>query len=447
MTTPTRILIVDDETMFRQEIQAFLQDLGYQTAEAANGSSALALFHQQHWDVLLLDLALPDTSGIHILRQIADISPETIVLIITAFASLETAVEALRLGAYDYLLKPIRLDDLEVRLQRIDAYRHMVQENQMLKRMMQDRSQFFEIIGESPAIQQMFEQIRLLQHSQANVLISGESGTGKELVAHAIHKSSIYAEKSFLPINISAIPENLLESQLFGHVRGAFSGAISNHRGIFQAVSGGTVFLDEIGELPLHLQPRLLRAIEEKEIFPLGAEVPIHVDFRLIAATNRNLEQMIKEGTFREDLFYRLNTFHIEVPPLRNRREDIPLLVQHFVSQFSVALKKRIQGVNHEVMLLLMAMPWKGNVRELRNVIERAVILANETWITPELLPNSLLQSPLSSLQLRDVLEQREKEHITSVLHITGTNKEKAAQMLGLSLATLYRRLEKYEML
>ena len=443
-----RILVVDDEPIFRRELATFLRELDFVVEEVESGEQALAHLREESWDILLLDLALPGMSGIEVLRQVSVLSPETVTMMLTAFASLETAIEALRLGAYDYLMKPIRFDALEIRLERLETHRQMVMENQSLKRLALQQEDFHKIVGESPAIQKVFQQIRQLRDARANVLISGESGVGKELVARAVHEHSGFSEAPFLPVNISAIPETMMESQLFGHKKGSFTGADRNATGIFQAARGGTVFLDEIGELPLSLQPRLLRAIEEKEIFPLGAEAPISVDFRLIAATNRNLEERVKQGKFREDLFYRLNVFQIEVPPLRERKEDIPLLVHSFVSHFASSLKKKTPNVSNEVMQCLLSSPWPGNVRELRNVIERSVILCQDDWITPELLPSSLqLSLNGESLHLKDVVERCEKEHISSVLRLSNNVKEQAAEMLGLSLATLYRRLEKYELL
>ncbi len=446
--TNVRILVVDDEPIFRRELSAFLREQNYVVEEAESGEQALAQLQEESWDILLLDIALPGVSGIEVLRQATVLSPETVTVMLTAFASLESAIEALRLGAYDYLVKPIRFDDLEIRLERLESHRQMALENQSLKRLATGQEKFHQIVGESPAIQRVFQQIRQLRGARANVLIFGESGVGKELVARAVHEHSEASEMPFLPVNISAIPETMMESQLFGHKRGSFTGADRNAPGIFQAARGGTVFLDEIGELPLALQPRLLRAIEEKEIFPLGAEAPISVDFRLIAATNRNLEEMVQQGTFRQDLFYRLNVFQIEVPPLRDRKEDIPLLVHSFVDHFADSLKKKTPNISNEVMQCLLSSSWPGNVRELRNVIERAVILCEGDRLTPDLLPSSLqLSLNGDSLKLRDVVERCEKEHIAAVLRLADHVKEQAAEMLGLSLATLYRRLEKYELL
>jgi len=443
------VLVVDDEKIFRREAVRFLRKEGYFVGEEGDGEGAIQAISVQDWDVILLDLALPGIGGIEVLREIQAKSPETVVIVVTAFASLETAVEALRLGAFDYLTKPLRFDDLALRLQKLAGYKRTEQENKLLKQLVREHIHFHEIIGESEKIRQVFKEIQQLEHSKANVLISGESGVGKELIARAVHEHSPNKDNPFLPINISAIPESMLASQLFGHVKGAFTGATGRHRGIFQAAQGGTVFLDEIGELPLSLQPQLLRALEEKEIFPLGAEKPVNVEFRLLAATHRDLAKMVKEGTFREDLYYRLHVFHLEVPPLRERKEDIPLLVNHFVAHFSAQMKKRIKGISREAMQILLVHDWSGNVRELRNAIERAVILVpHEQSIQPQHLPRTMLQEEnTTSLNLKEAVASFEKKHIQSVLTLAKGNKEQAAKWLGLSLATLYRRLEKYDLL
>jgi len=442
-----RVLVVDDEAVFRRELAGFLRDEGYDVIECGDGEGALEVVAETHCDLMLLDLALPGIDGVEVLRRIGQLSPEVVVLVMTAFASLETALEALHLGAFDYLKKPVRFGELRLQLEKIEAHRQVVAENQALRRQLSSRDEGDEIIGQSAAIQAVFDAIAQLEHADANVLITGESGVGKELVARAIHRHSPQAERPFLPINVSAIPESMLEAQLFGYRRGAFTGASREQKGIFVAANGGTVFLDEIGELPWKLQPRLLRAIEQKEIFPLGAEAPLQVSFRLLAATNRDLQAMVDEGRFRQDLYYRLNVFQIEVPPLRERREDIPLLVDAFAKQLSASLKKPLLGVRDEAMRQLVAADWPGNVRELRNVIERAAILTTESWIGAGHLPGGLsgpgARPP--SLLLRDVLWAREVEHIQMVLQMTDGNKEEAAKLLGLSLAPLYRRLDKMQ--
>lgn len=447
MQTPehlnAKVLVVEDEPILRREIAGFLRDEGLDVGEAEDGETALELLRDGDWEIVLLDIALPGISGMDVLHQMATLSPRSVTLVMTAFASVDTAIHALRLGAYDYLKKPIMFDELMIRIHKLAAFRQIVVENQVLKRQINAQGQVSELIGSSRAMQHVFSHIQLLKDAQANVLISGESGVGKELVARAIHAESQAREKPFIPINVSAIPETMLENQLFGHQKGAFTGASTAVRGVFEAACGGTVFLDEIGELPLALQPRLLRAIEQKEVFPIGAESPKSLEFRVLAATNRDLEAMVEDGTFREDLFYRLNVFHIEVPPLRERKDDIPLLIKHFVQHFAHVLKKPLLGCTHEAMQRLLASTWKGNVRELRNVIERAAILAQESWLDVHLLPRSFQEVSASSWVLQDVIRQAEREHIQMVLRLAEGNKEKAAQMLGIGLATLYRKLEK----
>lgn len=445
MTPPhMKILVVEDEIILQRELVEFLDELGYDAEGVSEGQVALQRLQTETWDMLLLDIALPDISGIDILKEVALLSPDTISLVMTAFASLDTAIEALRWGAYDYLKKPMNFDELKLRIQKLRSYREITLENQALKRLVHTQEPTSSLLGESAVMQTVFSELTLLRETNANVLISGESGVGKELVARALHQQSPNKDKPFIPINISAIPESMLENQLFGHQKGAFTGAEQDQMGIFEAAQGGTVFLDEIGELPLSLQPRLLRVIEQKEIFPLGAQAPKTLTFRLLVATNRDLQQMVEEGTFRQDLYYRLNVFHIEVPPLRTRREDIPILVQHFVKEFAHTLNKPLLGFTQEAMHTLLAAEWRGNVRELRNVIERAAILAHDPWIGPALLPASLQNKP-SSLRLQDVLDEAEKHHLHTVLQLTEGNKEQAAKLLGIGLTTLYRKLEKSE--
>jgi DNA-binding NtrC family response regulator len=442
-TLPTKILIVDDEAIFRRENASYLAAQGYEVHEAETGEEAVERLQREEWDIVLLDIALPKMSGMDVLRQSATLSPTTFFLVVTAFASLDTAIEALRLGAYDYLKKPLRFEELSIRLQKLSQHRQLILENQALRRSLNQGQQDSALLGQSIPMQRVKQAIEQLKDTSTNVLISGESGVGKELVARAIHMNRRNAHRPFLPINVSAIPDTLLEAQLFGHQKGAFTGAEATQAGVLEAAAGGTVFLDEIGELPLHLQPRLLRAIEQKEVFPIGATSPKQLDFHLIAATNRNLSDMAQQGTFRDDLYYRLNVFHIEVPPLRQRKDDIPLFIQHFLGIFANALKKPLLGVTQEAMKRLTAASWPGNVRELKNVIERAAILANEPWIGIEQLPPFLQTQPTTSWRLQDAIQRKEKEHILTVLQIANGNKETAAEMLGIGLSTLYRRLEK----
>ena len=439
-----RILIVDDENLFRRELRAFLEREGHDVAEADSGATALARFGEKEWDLVLLDLVLPDIGGVEVLRHLTHRAPETAVIVITACASLETSIEALRLGALDYLTKPLNLSDLALKLEKIQRYRSLRNENQLLKHMLVESGGFGEIIGESAPIRQVFREIKKVATTSANVLITGESGVGKELIARAIHQASPNRKNPFIPVNVSAIPSELVESRLFGHIRGAFTGAVRSQKGLFQSAQDGTVFLDEIGELPLEVQPKLLRVLEEKEILPIGAERPSPVEFRLVAATNRDLTAMVKSKRFREDLYYRLNVFQIAVPPLRKRREDIPLLVNHFVRTISQAMGKPLDGVSSDAMERLISADWRGNVRELRNVIERAIILAETNQITTPCLPHAFTNGRARSLKLKDVLDGCERSHIELALQLAGDDRQRAAKMLDVSLATLYRRLEKH---
>ena len=363
----------------------------------------------------------------------------------TAHGSVETAVEALRAGATDYLLKPVVFDDLLAKVAHLLEYRQLVWQAQMLRREVEARYDFEGLIGTGPAMREVFELIKKVAPTQSTVLVTGESGTGKEVVARAIHHFSEVAQRIFLPVNCAAIPENLLESQLFGHVRGAFTGAVSSQEGLFARAKGGTIFLDEIGDMPFGLQSKLLRAIEAKEILPVGSTQTITVDVRIIAASNQNLGEMVDQSRFREDLYYRLNVVNIALPPLRERREDIPGLVEYLVRRHNREMKRAYRGVDNATLKLLMSQPWKGNVRELDNVIEHAMILGSGEWITVADLPRALRAQdealPAVGDELREALRAYERIHVESVLRRTGSDKRKAAELLGLSLSSLYRKL------
>jgi DNA-binding NtrC family response regulator len=367
----------------------------------------------------------------------------------TAFATVDTAIEALRSGAQDYILKPLVFEDILHKIAYLLKNRQVAWENQFLRGQLARQWDFDKLIGRSAAMLDVVERVRRVAPTPATVLITGESGAGKEVVARAIHHFSDLRDEIFLPVNCSAIPDALLESQLFGHLRGAFTGAVTNQEGLFQRARGGTVFLDEIGDLPLNLQVKLLRAIEAKEVLPVGATTPVKIEVRLIAATNRELVTMVAEGRFRDDLYYRLNVFGIEIPPLRERREDIPVLIEHFVPKHNRELKKSFKGVNGATLKLLMSLPWKGNVRELDNVIEHAMILGDGDWITVQDLPRALQQqfdstAPVGD-NLRDAVRAYEKAHILGVLAKADNDKKAAAELLGVSLSSLYRKIEELE--
>lgn len=448
LKTRGTILVAEDEAAVRESLAEVLREEGYDVVAVADGTAALAALEQRDFDLVLSDIRMPGADGLAVLQRTREISPQSLVLLMTAHATVETAVEAIRRGAQDYLLKPILFDDLLHKIEHLLTHRQIAWENQMLRSQVERQWDFESLVGRSAAMREVMELVRRVAPTPSTVLITGESGVGKEVVARAIHHFSEYRDRIFLPVNCGAIPETLLESQLFGHMRGSFTGAIANQEGLFQRARGGTIFLDEIADMPLSLKVKLLRAIEAKEILPIGATTPIQVEVRIIAATNRNLQKAVEEGSFREDLYYRLNVIGIEIPPLRERREDIPLLVEHFIRLHNRELKKNYKGVDSTTMKLLMSLPWKGNVRELDNVIEHAMILGSGEWITVRDLPRALQQdvgivSELSDTDnLREALRTFEKAHIQSVLAKCNQEKKQAAQRLGVSLSSLYRKME-----
>jgi DNA-binding NtrC family response regulator len=440
------ILVAEDEALPRKNICRVLREEGYQVHEAMDGQQALQEIDKVDFDVVLTDIKMPGADGLTVLKHIREVSPQTFALIMTAFASVDTAVEALHLGAQDYILKPIVFDDMLRKVHNLLEYKDRAWEIQMLRQEVNRYYDPTELVGRSAAIQELLTLVEKVGPSASTVLITGESGVGKEVVARAIHLRSPRAEKIFLPVNCGAITETLLESQLFGYVKGAFTGAVSAQEGIFQRARGGTIFLDEIGDLPLSLQVKLLRVIEGKEVLPVGGTQPVQVDVRLIAATNRDLKTDVEQGRFREDLYYRLNVIDLHVLPLRERREDIPLLVEHLVRRQNVEMKKAYKGVESTAMKILMSLPWKGNVRELNNVLERAMILGNGEWITAadlprEIVPEKESPKPLGR-RLKDAVRAYEKFHIENVLEETAGDRTRAAEVLGLSRSSLYRKME-----
>lgn len=442
-----KILIVDDEATIRETLSTILSEEGYGTVTAPNGQKAVELISQMAFDGVICDIRMPGMDGIEVLKRAKAIRPEMPVLIVTAYASIETAVEALREGASDYIIKPFILEDLVHKIQRLFHYRDLAMENIRLREEAGETYDFSNIVGTSRKIQELISMIRKVSASKGTVLVTGESGTGKELVARAIHNSSPRKEKRFMPVNCSAIPETLLESILFGHKKGAFTDAVEDRKGLFETADQGTLFLDEIGELPIGLQTKLLRAIEEREVLPIGGTEPVRVDIRLIAATNKDLRQRIREGAFREDLYYRLNVVEMHVPPLRERTEDIPLLMEYFLRKYNKELKKNFEGATPETVRILMRYRWSGNVRELENVIERGMILGTPPLLEPENLPPNLIHESAGGdaerqESLKDAVRVYEQRHIRWVLEKTDHDKQKAADLLGISLATLYRKLE-----
>jgi len=444
MPTKTRnVLIVDDEPLIRDTLGEYLGQEGFAVTTCADGESALELAAGRRFDVALCDVQLPGIDGIELLERLLKISPQTLVLLITAYATVENAIQAFQRGAYDYLMKPIVLDEVLSKIRRLLDYKDLFQENQWLRRELKREYDFEHMVGRSPAMQQVFAMIRKVAPTRSTVLLMGESGTGKELIARAIHYQGAGSGARFLAVNCAAIPHELLENQLFGHRKGAFTGAESAHSGIFLHAGSGTVFLDEIGDLPPAIQAKLLRAIEQKEILPVGANEPIQVEARMLAATNRDLATEVEQGRFREDLYYRLNVVTICIPPLRERREDIPDLVEFLLAKHARALGKRVTGVTYETMQFLLACRWKGNIRELENALQRAVILCDGPLITPGDLPPNLVPvegDPNLVDDLGEAVRRFEKQHLERMLRQTPDKKE-AARRLGMGLSSLYRKI------
>lgn len=441
-----KILFVDDDPEMRQLIMEFFHSEGYQISDAVNGKDALTQMSSYDFDAVITDLRMQEMDGLALLREIHTHNPGLPVVLITAFGSIETAVEAIKEGASNFIPKPFKMQVLKAVVDKAVDQKWMAEENVMLKGELQEKYSFHSIIGKSKPMQQVYELIRQVAGSQSNLLIEGESGTGKELVARALHFNSTRSANPFVAINCSALPETLLESELFGYVKGAFTDAKATKKGLFEVADGGTLFLDEISSMPIGLQAKILRTLQDGEIRPLGHTQSRKVDVRIIAATNKDLEKAIDDGNFREDLFYRLNVIRIVLPPLRERREDIPLLAQHFLNHYSRLNNKKISGFDTAAMSYLMNAPWRGNVRELENSIERAVVLAKlDTITTAELVPmnrtarKGKFDFGGAFLPLREM----ERIYVDKVLESVGGNKERAAQILGVSSRTLYRRSHK----
>jgi two-component system response regulator PilR (NtrC family) len=439
------ILVAEDQESARESLVELLRGEGFEVHDAADGTTAISLIDKLDLDLVLTDLMMPGADGIAVMKHVRDVSPQTLVMIMSAHATVETAIEAIRLGAQDYLLKPLLFAEVLRKVQHLMAHRKLAWENQLLRREVNDHFSPDRPLGRSAAMQEIVTMIRKVAPTPTTVLISGESGVGKEVVARAIHNGSHAKDNVFLPVNCSAIPENLLESQLFGHMKGSFTGAVGSQEGLFQRARGGTIFLDEIGEMPLSLQPKLLRVLEEKTVLPVGATTPIKVNVRILAASNRDLKSEVEVGRFREDLYYRLNVFEIDIPPLRKRLDDLPGLVEHLIHRHNAEMKTNYKGVDSATMRILMSLPWKGNIRELDNVLERAMILGDGEWIKPADLPGQ--QNGVDEFGAEDNLtkavELYEKTHIERTLGKAAGDKIRAAELLGLSLSTLYRKLEK----
>ncbi len=444
----TNILIVDDEKNTREGLKLGLAGAQYRILLAADGQSALGLFAKHKIDLMLTDLKMPGLDGVGLMRKVKELSPQTITIILTAYGTVEAAVGAMKMGAYDFVTKPVNLDEVTILIRRALSTRKMEQENISLKEQLHERYGFENIIGNTPQIKQIFETIKQVAPTKATVLVSGESGTGKELIAHAIHANSPRADKPFVDVHCASLAQSLLESELFGHERGAFTGAIQAKPGRFELADKGTLFLDELSEMDLNTQVKLLRVLETHYFQRVGGTKNIKVDVRIIAATNADLEARIKDNKFREDLYYRIKVIAIKVPPLRERREDIPLLIAKFLKDFNKEHDKKVQSITPAAMDKLTNYSWPGNVRELRNLLESIVILSRRDTIDLEELPVYVREGTTPQLLLRDggKMEDVEKAMVMETLRKTGNNKTKAAQQLGISRRTLHRKLREYNL-
>jgi len=450
-----KVLIVDDERSMRDVLSIMLKRAGYAVTVAEDGEEAVAQIGKEIFDLVITDLKMPKGSGLEVLKAVKAAAPETVVLMITAFASADSAVEAMKQGAYDYLTKPFQIDEVQLIIRNALERRRLSTENILLKREMANQSSFARIIGQSEAMQKVFDVVGKVADTKSNVLICGESGTGKELIARAIHYHSARSQRPFVTVNCSALPEPLLESELFGHMKGSFTGAIANKAGLFEVADGGSIFLDEIGETTPATQVKLLRVIQEREFRRVGGTHDMKVDVRIIAATNKELEKSVAEGTFREDLYYRLDVIPIHLPPLRLRSGDIPLLVQHFLEQFSRESGKPALSLTTGAMQLLLAHEWKGNVRELENLIERVVAFSSGAPITEEDIQGWLHRPaaqpqpystdlPADGLDLEGLINTIEKDLLLKALEKAKWVKKKAARLLHLNTRSFRYRLEKH---
>ena len=470
-----RIMVVDDEESMREFLCIMLRNEGYDVVAFPAGGPAIEHFKENHVDLVIADLKMPGMSGVNLLKALKEISPDVVFIMITAYASVDSAVEAMKAGAYDYFTKPFNIEEIKLHIKRSLEWRRLERENMLLKKDLKTRYGFSNLVGTSPKMVEVYEFIMSIAGIKTNVLITGESGTGKELVARAIHDESPRKDNPFVSINCGAIPDNLLESELFGHVKGAFTGAVSDKAGLAEMGGGGTIFLDEITELPFNLQVKLLRFLQERNVRRVGGTADIPVDIRVIAATNRDMEEEVRAGRFREDLFYRLNVLHIDLPPLRERREDIPRLAEHFLQKYSAELEKGVKRISEEALNLLVDYDYPGNVRELENAIERAVALETGESITADTLPPAISKrngaagfsgttsitggmasgTPLSNrtgigippegIDLERAVSEFERSIIMEALEKAGGVKKKAARLLGISFRSMRYKLSKYD--
>lgn len=444
MNEKMSIMIVDDEMIVRESFLHWFKKMGHVVETAASGFEALEKLEKFPFELLFVDIKMPGMNGIELLERIKNEYPDTIVVIITAYGSIETAVKAMKLGASDYLLKPFKPDQLSLVMQKIAHQRKLQSEYNYLKGRLEEITRFDNIIGKSPAMEKIFELIPVVAQSDSTVLITGETGSGKELIAKAIHAKSQRSHAPFITLNCGAIPDTLLESELFGHQKGAFTGAIHARKGFLEVVAGGTLFLDEIGEISPKMQVDLLRVLEEKKIIRIGERDPINVDFRLISATRRDLEKEVAEGTYREDFFYRINVIVIHIPPLRERKEDIPLLVQHFLEKYSHETNKRVDHVKEDAIKLLQDYDWPGNVRELENAIERAVVLSGSRTLDRD---NFSFLRPVSAPILKTrTLREMKMNHIQQILEDCAWNVTQSSKILDINRVTLHKMIKRYNL-
>jgi len=447
MDNNNKILIVDDEEIIRESLSYILRSEGFDVDEAEDGEIALEKISGGSFALVISDIKMPKMDGITLLQKVTNLQPETFFILITAFGSLETAVNALRAGAYDYIMKPLEFDDVLFKIKKLFDHKKLMYENKILRQEIHEKYDFDNLIGQNLKMKGVFKSVEKVAKTDGNVLITGKSGTGKELIARALHYNSHRSGQRFVALNCGAISENLVESELFGYKKGAFTGAIKDKDGFFRVAHKGSLFLDEIGVIPLSAQAKLLRAIESKEIIPVGDTNPMIVDVRIIAATNIDLKEAIKEEKFRLDLYYRLNVVEINLPSLSERKDDIPLLTKHFVRKFAKEMNRPITGVDNETMKILMNYQWKGEIRELENVIERAIIFNESNIITPKDLPPNMYsdsQSPHQDIpdNLKEAMKIYERNHISAELSKNSNNKEITAKALGISISSLYRKIE-----
>lgn len=453
-----KILVVDDEESIREFFEIMLKREGYEVMTAQNGRVALDLLKTKNADLIITDIQMPEMSGMELLAQVKEIDIDIPIIMVTAFGSTDTAVEAMKLGAFDYIQKPFKIDEVKIIIAEALEKRNLKVENTRLKKELGSKYTFENIIGAAPSMLRIYDMIKRVANTKSSVLITGESGTGKELIARAIHYNGPLKDKPFVTVNCGAIPENLMESEMFGHKKGSFTGAIADKKGLFEVANTGTIFLDELGELPLQMQVKLLRVIQEGTFKRVGSTEDVQVDVRIISATNKNLENEVKAGNFREDLFYRLNVIQIQSPPLRERKEDIVMLATHFLEKFSKTLNSQVKGISKEAMEVIKHYNYPGNVRELENIIERTVALEAGTTILPESLPKQLLEvqptigldahkieiDAAKGIELEKLTAEFEKALLMKALEQTGGIKKRAAKLLNISFRSMRYRVDKY---